>query len=187
MAVVLNGLLKSTASSLLSRRLFYSWLIEVFNTKDVQRVKKVGPDRAASEWILRNGGKVKFSSSITWISNYGGSGGGSMELVGIDANGVALTNSGLQHLVGLKYLRYLSLHGCKHITDLEHLTEVADTLEYLDIGNCTGLSDVTPVGSLLKLQTLIMTGTLGGIKRKEVLKTLHQKLPSCNIIDDTAG
>ncbi|VDP03307.1 unnamed protein product [Heligmosomoides polygyrus] len=32
------------------------WLLEGFNYYDVSRVKEVGPDRAAAEWIVRCGG-----------------------------------------------------------------------------------------------------------------------------------
>ncbi|ETN74547.1 hypothetical protein NECAME_12927 [Necator americanus] len=35
------------------------WLLEGFNYYDVQRVKEVGPDRAAAEWVVRCGGAVK--------------------------------------------------------------------------------------------------------------------------------
>jgi len=46
-------------------------------------------------------------------------------------------------------LKLLDLNGCKHITDLTHLEEVSESLEHLDIANCPGLSDVSP---LIKLQ-----------------------------------
>ena len=56
--------------------------------------------RAASEWIIRNGGKVKFSTSKTWQSNF------SMvtvsqnaaRLVAIHADEASLTDNGFEHL-----------------------------------------------------------------------------------------
>lgn len=30
----------------------------MFNKPDPERLKKIGPDRACAEWVLRNGGKV---------------------------------------------------------------------------------------------------------------------------------
>ena len=55
--------------------------------------------RAAAEWIVRNGGKVKFSNSITWLSNYVTLPyGRQLQVTAIDGSGVALTSSGLQHL-----------------------------------------------------------------------------------------
>ena len=55
--------------------------------------------RAAAEWIVRNGGKVKFSNSITWLSNYVTLPyGRELQLTEIDGSGLALTSSGLQHL-----------------------------------------------------------------------------------------
>ena len=52
------------------------------------------------------------------------------------------------HLEGLEHLEWLDLNGCKHISDLTHLNQVAETLKHLDIGYCIALSDVTPVVNL---------------------------------------
>jgi len=166
-------------------RLFYSWLIEVFNRKDTSRVKEVGPDRAAAEWIIRNGGKVKYSNSITWLNNYVTLPyGKNLELVQIDADGVSLTSNGLQHLAGLKSLHHLDLTGCRHITHLESLPEVADSLVYLNLTGCTGVSDLSPLATLKKLETLILIDTLGGSKRNDVISALKRELTACNIIDE---
>ena len=46
------------------------WIIDGFNLVDKSRVKEVGPDRAAAEWIVRNGGKIKFDNLSDVFSDY---------------------------------------------------------------------------------------------------------------------
>ena len=52
-------------------------------------------------------------------------------------------------LVGLRHLKVIDMNSCIYITNLTLLKEVAATLEYLDIGNCESLADITPVAGLL--------------------------------------
>jgi len=161
------------------------WLNYMFNRKDESRVKEVGADRAASEWIIRNGGKVKFSTSKTWQSNF------SMvtvsqnaaRLVAIHADEASLTDNGFEHLVGLHHLEYLSMNSCQYIMDLTLLSEVAHTLKHLDIGNCGRLSNVSPVTKLKLLEKLVVTNTLGGERRQDAIQALQKALPDCEIVD----
>ncbi|CAD6199972.1 unnamed protein product, partial [Caenorhabditis auriculariae] len=46
------------------------WLVEGFNYYDTQRVKEVGAERAAAEWIVRCGGRVRFHSISDEFSDY---------------------------------------------------------------------------------------------------------------------
>lgn len=167
------------------QRNFFGWLIEVFNRKDIKRIEEIGPDRGAAEWIVRNGGKIRFGSSQSWIKSYASLPAGSRQtghkLLSIDGQGLSLSNNGLAHLQGLTYLEHLNLNSCKYISDLTHLSEVSSTLEHLDIGNCPGISDVSPIVDLVRLQSLVLTGTLGGDKRDDVINTLKIKLPECEI------
>lgn len=41
----------------------------MFNKPDFKRIKKVGPDRACAEWVLKNGGKIAWAGG-TKVSNY---------------------------------------------------------------------------------------------------------------------
>ncbi|XP_025775100.1 ATP synthase subunit s, mitochondrial, partial [Puma concolor] len=41
-------------------RYFWGWLNAVFNKVDYERIRDVGPDRAASEWLLRCGAMVRY-------------------------------------------------------------------------------------------------------------------------------
>ena len=37
---------------------------------DPQRIEAVGPDKAAAEWLLRNGASVKWTGSQEWLKDY---------------------------------------------------------------------------------------------------------------------
>ena len=83
---------------------------------DKERVKAVGPDMAAAEWVLRLGGRVKFQHLDNWSTDYNrlpsravlssdakgargrSSGREKLYLEAIDGTGVAITGNGLEHL-----------------------------------------------------------------------------------------
>ncbi|XP_065682196.1 ATP synthase subunit s, mitochondrial isoform X2 [Hydra vulgaris] len=132
-------------------RFFYSWLIEVFNSPNEERIKQFGPDRAAAEWIIRNGGKVKFESHITWSTSYSTLSNSCTKLVAIDGSNIALTSNGLRHLKGLNYLTDLLLRKCHNITFLDSLEEVSASLKHLDISYCESITDISPVEKLRML------------------------------------
>lgn len=50
--------------------------------------------------------------------------------------------------VGLQHLKELHMNSCKYVTDMSKLLPVKATLEQLDIGNCGGISDITPLNEL---------------------------------------
>ena len=61
----------------------------------------IGADRAAAEWILRLGGRVRFKEFDHWSSDYNrlpSSGRVSLKLMAIDGSGLAITGNGLEHL-----------------------------------------------------------------------------------------
>ena len=51
-------------------------------------------------------------------------------------------------LVGLQHLKQLNINSCRYVTDMNKLLPVKETLEQLDIGNCGGISDITPLHEL---------------------------------------
>ncbi|XP_054490821.1 ATP synthase subunit s, mitochondrial isoform X2 [Agelaius tricolor] len=53
-----------------SCRAFWGWLNAVFNKVDHERIRAVGPDRAASEWLLRCGALVRYQGSPKWQQDY---------------------------------------------------------------------------------------------------------------------
>lgn len=75
---------------------------------DKDRVKEVGPDRAAAEWLLKNGAFVRWQGHHEVLSDYnliGVSGGRYIE--GIDCTGSSVSNAGFRYLS--KFLRFLFL------------------------------------------------------------------------------
>jgi len=168
------------------KRMFYMWINVMFNRKDEKRVKEVGPDRAAAEWILRNGGSVTFAGFEKPIQDYNilpmGPKTNNYYLEVINARNISLTDNGLEHLVGLRHLKVIDMNSCIYITNLMLLREVANSLEYLDVGNCERLSDISPLADMQKLRKLILTNTLGK-NRETVIADLAKKLPDCEIVD----
>ena len=66
---------------------------------DYSRVEEVGPERAAAEWVLRNGGKVKLSIYNNWTTDYNRlPSEADVVLEAIDAQGGSLIDVGLDHL-----------------------------------------------------------------------------------------
>ena len=68
---------------------------------DHSRVREVGPDRAAAEWMLRLGGSVKFCDFDRWSNDYNrlpSQPKGRLKIEAIDASSIAITDNGLEHL-----------------------------------------------------------------------------------------
>ena len=42
----------------------------VFYRVDGERLQQFGPDRTCAEWILRNGGRIRFVEEEEWLSDY---------------------------------------------------------------------------------------------------------------------
>lgn len=168
----------------IGKRSFYMWLNFVFNRVDEGRIEEFGPDRVAAEWVLRCGGGVKFKHLDKWTWNYNAIPDGpsrKLALEGIDAKGICVTTGGLQHLVGLQHLKQLNINSCRYVTDMNKLLPVKETLEQLDIGNCGGISDITPLHELTKLIKLNLVNTPGIKQREKAIATLQMNLPECVI------
>lgn len=71
------------------------------NRVDYERLKDVGPDRAASEWLLRCGAKVRYCGHQTWLQDYNKLPGGSIDrykIQEIDATDSCIMDIGLDHM-----------------------------------------------------------------------------------------
>ncbi|XP_015769107.1 PREDICTED: ATP synthase subunit s, mitochondrial-like isoform X1 [Acropora digitifera] len=166
------------------KRSFYMWLNFVFNRVDEGRIEEFGPDRVAAEWVLRCGGGVKFKHLDKWMWNYNAipdGPKGKLMLEGINAKGVSITTGGLQHLVGLEYLKQLNMNGCRYITDTSKLLPVRESLEKLDMGNCVAISDITPLNEMTKLIQLNLINTPRIKQREEAIAALQRAIPGCVI------
>ncbi|XP_042186230.1 ATP synthase subunit s, mitochondrial [Oncorhynchus tshawytscha] len=82
-------------------RPFWGWLNAVFNKVDYERIKAVGPDRAAAEWLTRCGAKVRFQGFDRWQHDYNGLPTGPLgryKIQGIDATDSCIMYKGFDHL-----------------------------------------------------------------------------------------
>lgn len=67
---------------------------------DKERVKEVGPDRAAAEWLLRCGGGVRWTGFQEYNRDYNRlpSGSGNLHIEAIDGSESSIDDSGFEHL-----------------------------------------------------------------------------------------
>uniref|UniRef100_A0A1I7YFQ0 ATP synthase subunit s, mitochondrial n=1 Tax=Steinernema glaseri TaxID=37863 RepID=A0A1I7YFQ0_9BILA len=96
------------------------WLLEGFNYYDQERIKEVGPDRTAAEWIVRCEGKVRFDKIDEVFDDYNAlirttaeldprKAEDQVKLVSIDATGSSITAYGCRHFS--KFLPF-QFYGC---------------------------------------------------------------------------
>lgn len=82
---------------------------------DYERIKAVGPDRAAAEWLLRCGAKVRFQGFDRWQHDYNGLPTGPLgryKIQAIDATESCIMYRGFDHLgqcYSGDYIMFLSL------------------------------------------------------------------------------
>ena len=75
------------------------WVLRV----DHERMKAVGPDRAAAEWLLRCGAKVRFQGFDRFHHDYNGLPTGPLgryKIQAIDATESCIMHQGFDHLGG---------------------------------------------------------------------------------------
>lgn len=89
-------------NALIKKNFLYYWLKVVFNKVDESRLKAYGPDRVCSEWLIRNGGKVKFLDSKDYSSDYDELQRyqGVRYIDEVDATEAAITHHGFDHFIG---------------------------------------------------------------------------------------
>lgn len=168
-------------------RHFWSWLNAVFNKVDHERIKAVGPDRAAAEWLLRCGAKVRFQGFERWHHDYNALPTGPLDrykILGIDATESCIMHQGFDHLEGLKYLEEIKLKKCIYIEDgclerlssIENLQSSVKSMEVVSCGNVTG-KGLIALHKLRNLEYLFLSD-LPGIKDKETtVQRLKTALP----------
>lgn len=167
-------------------RLWY-FVDVAFNRVDQQRLTAVGPDRCCAEWILKNGGTVKFREYPSVINNYNALPNElhQLNLTEITVNDIALLDIGFDHLLNCKNLKKIIIRRCGNVNDksLAKLCHVRDTLNHLEISSC---SKVTTTGLLTlkclqNLKTLDIINVSKTHSLPEVQKRLEIYLPHCQI------
>ncbi|XP_077797106.1 ATP synthase subunit s, mitochondrial isoform X1 [Macaca mulatta] len=129
-------------------RYFWGWLNAVFNKVDYDRIRDVGPDRAASEWLLRCGAMVRYHGQERWQTDYNHLPTGPLDkykIQAIDATNSCIMSIGFDHMVGLQHVEKIRLCKCHYIEDdcllrlgqLENLQKSILEMEIISCGNIT--------------------------------------------------
>ncbi|XP_066534899.1 ATP synthase subunit s, mitochondrial [Hoplias malabaricus] len=175
---------------------FWGWLNAVFNKVDYERINAVGPDRAAAEWLLRCGAKVRFCGFDRWQHDYNGLPTGPLgryKIQAIDATESCIMYRGFDYLNGLEHIEEIRLNKCIYIEDicLEHLSQTkplqasVKTLSVISCGNVTD-KGIISLHHLRNLEHLLLID-LPGIKDKEkTTERLQTALPKLTIQLDLA-
>uniref|UniRef100_A0A1I7WQA8 ATP synthase subunit s, mitochondrial n=1 Tax=Heterorhabditis bacteriophora TaxID=37862 RepID=A0A1I7WQA8_HETBA len=131
------------------------WLLEGFNYYDRQRVKEVGPDRTAAEWIVRCGGSVKFDKIADTFDDYNALIKRTAELdpripqddvkvTHIHAVDASVTGYGCRHFDNLRAIKDVRFVRCKNLHDfgLEYMGKAVGTrVSYLEIDGCPRITE----------------------------------------------
>ncbi|XP_048218587.1 ATP synthase subunit s, mitochondrial [Perognathus longimembris pacificus] len=172
-------------------RYFWEWLNTVFNKVDYERIRDVGPDRAASEWLLRCGATVRYHGQDKWQKDYNRLPTGPLnkyKIQAIDATDSCIMNIGFDHMVGLEHVEKIKLCKCHYIEDnclqkLSQLENLQKSLLEMEIIACGNVTD-NGILALLGFRNLkyLFLSDLPGIKDKEyIAKSFKTALPSLEI------
>ncbi|KAJ4920536.1 hypothetical protein JOQ06_022669 [Pogonophryne albipinna] len=174
-----------------SRRHFWGWLNAVFNKVDYERIQTVGPDRAAAEWLLRCGAKVRFQGLDRWQHDYNALPTGpldSFKIQGIDATESCIMYRGFDHLDGLQHLEEIKLNRCIYIEDtcLERLSTIENlqqSLLRMEVVSCGNVTDkgLIALHKLTNLERLFLSDLPGIRDRKTTVSRLQTALPKLDI------
>jgi H+-transporting ATP synthase F0 complex subunit s len=165
------------------RRSFWGWLNAVANKVDPDRIKDVGPDRAAAEWLLRCGAGVRWKNSQRIERDYNSLTGGKIQE--IDGTDSTIMSLGFPYLKGLKDLDKIVMKKNHYLDDeaLEKLSLVVDTLKHLELVSCGNVTDqgIKSLAQLKNLQKLRLFDLPSVNNGEECLQHLKSNLTKCDI------
>eukprot|EP00069_Balaena_mysticetus_P008991 bmy_06171T0 len=99
-------------------RYFWGWLNAVFNKVDHERIRDVGPDRAASEWLLRCGAVVRYHGQERWQKDYNHLPTGPLDkykIQAIDATDSCIMSIGFDHMGNSPIICYGKCRNLKYL------------------------------------------------------------------------
>ncbi|XP_060684441.1 ATP synthase subunit s, mitochondrial [Hemiscyllium ocellatum] len=172
-------------------RNFWGWLNAVFNKVDYDRIKDVGPDRAASEWLLRCGASVRYKGFDKWQKDYNHLPTGPLEkfkIERIDATESCIMFKGFDYLDYLEHVEEIKFQRCIYIQDecLERLCRIQNlqkSLQWLEIISCGNVTDrgILSLHLLKNLRYLFLSDLPGVEEKEKTLQILIRALPNCEI------
>ena len=154
---------------------------------DEERIKEVGADRAAAEWLIRCGAAVKWTGSENYDRDYD-----SLvritrrySILAIDASDSSVSGVGFPHLKGLKHVREFIVERNPYLDDeaLKQLVHLQDSLLSLRIVSCVNVTDagIQSLSCLHRLRHLYLADLISVKRAEDCLRVLRSKLPDCRI------
>lgn len=139
----------------------YKWIDNLFNGIDRSRVKQLGADRVAAEFVLRMDGKLRIGGKEEWIrleSELPEK--GKVKVEEIDLSSTALSDAGMQHFNELEHLKSVSVADCGDVDDEAINFFLPLPLEKINVSGCNFTSH--------KLKELGTIGTLQHVTMKRM-------------------
>lgn len=187
MSVIFNHLNKHLFTVHQSKRSLFHWINLQFNVVDEVRRKSLGPDRICAEWILRNGGAVKWVNSSEVLNDYNElpKEGTMLRLQKVDATNSSIMHNGFAHFKGCDYITKVIFHKCNYLEDIafEELHYLKKSLLFLQVSSCPNISEkgLMHLHVLNKLKELIMFDLYAVKDKDKIVQILKSSLPQCNI------
>ncbi|CAH1991517.1 unnamed protein product [Acanthoscelides obtectus] len=187
MTSIVTTILKPPALLLGCKRTLFHWINLQFNVVDEQRIKQFGADRACAEWILRNGGTIKWTNTNEYIKNYNllPPEGTNSHIQEVDATNSSIMYNGFDHFNGCHYVTKLILHKCHLVDDqaLEKLHYLKKSLLFLQVTSCSSVTDkgLLALNSLSNLKQLILDDLSSVKNHDKTVQALKSSIPTCNI------
>lgn len=152
------------------------------------RLKVVGADRLCAEWILKNGGFIKFENHQTWTTNYNALPAENYRyrIEEVDTNSkTTIMAMGFDHFKDCTAVRKITLKSCKYMENeaMDKLGHLKDSLVELEINGCYNVIDegLRTLKQLNKLQKLTIANLPYVSDMKAVEKELTASLTKCVI------
>ncbi|ALC42720.1 CG10731 [Drosophila busckii] len=173
----------------LSRRNIWGYVAVAFNQVDADRLSKVGPNRLCAEWIIKNGGGVRFVDSPSKLRkdyNLLPPENVPLRIKVVDATNASVMKIGLAHFKGCEDIDTVIFHNCKHLEgdSLDGLTYLKNSLTRLQISGCYNITDegLAVIGELRNLKQLLIFDMIYVKRLEEVANKLKLHLPGCEIL-----
>lgn len=166
----------------------FGFISRAFNNVDKNRLTAVGADRLCAEWIIKNGGSIRFENMEKIFKDYNTLPNEDTELhvKEIYAFESSITTIGFDHLCNCRNVAKIVLHSCHEIDDgaLNRLHFVKNSLTHLEIMNCPYIGDsgLLAVANLSNLKKIILHDLKSVKSMSNVELSLKKKLLNCEFI-----
>lgn len=169
---------------------FWGWLNNVHNHYNEIRIEEAGADRAAAEWLLRNGASIKWRGRDYYVKDYNELAGGRekkiQEIIGIESS---ISHVGFPYLKNLEYVEKFVVKRNPWFENqalilLGQLEPIRNTLIHLEIVSCGNITDagIKSLVNVPNLETLILAD-LPYVKNKdECINVLKSALDRCDVV-----